>query len=143
MTENWPPEVQSSAERFKQFIADYCGSSVGGHPGAGSPAGGDCTSAGSANICLLQGSNPHVAATGLEPGSPVVVTLAGPAVGVAGSYEGGGVAPGTPDPLVAGPDGHLPLPGAVSGIVIPAGFGQVTVTVTPRGGTPTTATFRR
>ncbi len=122
--ENWPSDVRSSADRVKQFIADNCGSG----------AGPDCIAAAGASICLPRGSG-ALTASGLEPGSPVVMTLVGPNV------DAGHALP----PMVAGPDGRFPSQGVSAGLIVPPGSGAVTetVTVTPRGGTPTMVTFRR
>ena len=107
-----------------------------GLPACGSVGGGggpECLPAGTAEVCLSKGSTPEITAKGLEPGSQVIALE---------TREGGG-APGQPPPATAGQDGSFPADGGT--LTLAEGKGPLTllVTVRPRGGKPTTVTFRR
>ena len=107
------------------LLLPACGKDGGG--------GGECLPAGAAEVCLSSGSPPELTATGLQPGSPVI----------AAETKGDGKAPPQIPPAQAGPDGTFPSEGG--NLTLVGGEGPLTiyVTVTPRGGKPTTVTFLR
>lgn len=108
------------------LVVASCGKVGGGGP--------ECMPAGTAEVCLSRGSNPQLSAKGLEPGSQVIALE----TREDGSRPGEQVPPG-----IAGPDGTFPSDGSSLSLVSSSGPLTVLVTVRPRGGKPTTVTFRR
>lgn len=123
VTARWAQRAVSLA-LVLAFVLPACGTRGDGR---------ECTAAGTAEVCLSRGSTPQLTATGLEPGSQIIVA----------ETKGDGSPPPQIPPATAGPDGTFPSDGGAlrfSGGTDPL---TILVTVTPRSGKPTTVTFQR